>query len=69
MSFVLLEFQGGEICQRGVRYCQGGRDFVKGGQSPPLRPPPPLNEALTVHENTIIPDPDLELNPHVNNST
>ena len=32
MSFVLLEFQGGEILSRGERFCQGGRDFVKGGE-------------------------------------
>ena len=40
MSIVLLEFQGGEICQRGW-------DFVKGGSRPPL--PPPINEALNGH--------------------
>ena len=29
MSYVLLEFQGGETCQ-------GGQDFVKGSGRPPL---------------------------------
>ena len=24
MLFVLLEFQGGEICQGGAKFCQGG---------------------------------------------
>ena len=44
MSSVLLEFQGGEICQGGEILSRGGRYFVRGGVAAP--PSPPLNEAL-----------------------
>ena len=52
MSLVLLEFQGGEICQggetlsRGARLYQEGEILSRGGAAAPSTPP--LNEALVV---------------------
>ena len=43
VSFVSLEFQGGEIFQ-------GGQILSRGGGRPPL---PPLNEALACHSPLI----------------
>ena len=51
MSFVLLEFQGGEI----YKILPRGRDFVKGRAAAPLCPPP-LNEAL-IRRKAEMPEP------------